>query len=1194
LRRTAPYRCNVDELLVVTFTEAAAAEMKERIARELRDRCATQPRDHRLRAQRALVDTAQISTLHAFCLWMVRRWFDRVGVDATAQLLDDAEGRLLRQESLAGLFNSLYAGESALANPFKALVEDYGLGYDGTIADFVLRLAAFAGSQDDPEAWLARARDGSPERLSRVMDDTAAATARELTRQVAHCSAGVSVIAERYEAGAFYGDLLANHAIQLATWAKRLDAGEAWENIRVEIVAYEISSKGAPRLPKGTPDEVKVERDSANDLFKEARDKLFKNRLRNGLCRFSAAEIAATFNQTAPYIATLVDLSIAFTERYARAKRALSVMDFADLERFAYQMLTAPDGEVARALRKRFAHVLVDEYQDINPLQAAILGAVSREGSSTQAGNLFTVGDVKQSIYRFRLAEPEMFLTRAQALDKSDAGWRIDLQKNFRSRRRILSAVNAVFEVLMRDDCGGIQYDERAALQPPSPETPLGEPIEFHVLERSVEVVSESDEEAAADDTRRVDPGDPTQWEGLEREAYWIGERIQELFDSGTRVGNGDEQRPLKYSDICVLLRSTRHSAAPLADMLRRMGIPVWTDSGSGLFDAREVRDVLALLAVLDNAQQDVAMASVLRSGILGDAFDEEELVKLRLIDRDASFHATLPRYADRGNDDRLQAKCAKVLRQIANYRGALRDEPLADVLWAILRDTGYFAYVGGLRDGARRRANLIALHERARQFGGFRRQGLSRFLRFIESLQAEGEDLAAPSGVGENEDVVRVMSMHKSKGLEFPIVIAAEMGRQFNLADRSGRFLFERGVGVGIKAVDRDRLIEYPTALHAACARAATEASLAEELRVWYVAMTRAREKLILVGTESHDTLEKLRTAANAGTGQVDPLRILGARSPLHWLIAAQGAMPRGKVIWDADAAPNDDTLFVCRRIDAEEIADWRVAKEESPGARELREAVGTLSPLPEAEPTSTDMADAERILDRLDFTYPHLAMSSLPAVRSASDARWADAGRAEEEPAKPLVALPRGTALERSEAARRGQVVHTALELMDLKQVESAAAIRANLDAMVARGTLAADDVELIDVDNLAWFFATPLGERIRTANESFAREWMFLSAEPIERFDATAGGEDSDRVLVRGVVDGVLATPEALEIVDYKTDRVTGADVQKRAEDYRMQMQLYAGAVARVYRREVSAAHLVFLHAREVVTITEGLTG
>ena len=604
--------------------------------------------------------------------------------------------------------------------------------------------------------------------------------------------------------------------------------------------------------------------------------------------------------------------------------------------------------------------------------------------------------------------------------------------------------------------------------------------------------------------------------------------RSRAMMDGGMSIEGEHGRRPLQYKDVCVLLRSTKHSAAPMADMLNQMGIPAWTDVGDGLFSALEVRDVLSLLAVMDNMQQDIPLAAVLRAGMLGERVTEDELAEIRVFDREVAFQEAVRRYAGSGPSERLCDKLAHRLRRIHGFRERARVQPLADVLWSIYHETGYLAYVGGLRHGDQRRRNLIALHERARQFGQFRRQGLRRFLRFVEMLQEANQDMGSPPALGEADNVVRIMSIHKSKGLEFPVVFAAEMGRQFNLGDARGRFLFDRQAGIGLKAVDRERLIEYPTALHGQCARTAEEASLAEELRVWYVAITRAREKLVLVGSNELDAIDRLRSAATSGNERVSPLSVLSARSPLHWMVAALGRIPNADVMWDKPAPPNAVTRFEVTTHDAPEIQSWRLPGERTEDAQQLHRAVAALEPLPATEPVSQASTAAEQIVGRLDYAYPHLGVSSIRAVQSASEAKrpYAEAAIADEdvqqssrhEPLRTTVRSP-----DASEAIRRGLVTHKALQCLRLERASDVAGISAEVDRLASEKVIAADDARLIDVEALAWFFTTDLGQRIRKAQNGYRREWMFLSTEPVEVFDPTVLGTEDDRVLVRGVEIG-----------------------------------------------------------------------
>ncbi|NOX60057.1 MAG: UvrD-helicase domain-containing protein, partial [Planctomycetes bacterium] len=904
----SPFRCDVDSLLVVTFTDLSAAEMRRRIHKSLKARHDAAPGDDRLRTQVALVETAQISTLHSFCMWIVRRWFHRAGIDATAPILGEDEIRLLRQDVLDSTFERIYRATDKFADEFRALVEDYGLGSDAGIKAFVRRLSEFLDSIPDPEDWLARAEDASPQRVEGIIDETQNALRLELNRQRAYCEESVSSVSGDWPASRFYRELIEQYAAKVSDWHQRLDHRGAFEQVRSEIEAYELSSKGVPRTSKNAAPEEIDAKDQGKQAFDFVRGTLFAKRLKIRFGRFTTDEMAAGIAKTLPYVATLAELVRRFRRQYQLAKRDMGVMDFSDLERIAYNLLTESNGDepvnpVVTELRQRFVHVLVDEFQDINPLQAKILSLVSRPIDAASNGNCFTVGDVKQSIYRFRLAEPNMFLDRARTLaDDRTPGMCIDLQHNYRSTSAILEGVNLLFGALMSAECGVIEYDERAKLKPQS-DSSQGEPIELHILERGINVSED-------DDLAQVDASDPAQWTSIEREAVLVGRRIRELIDGSFAVTEDGIERPLRYGDICVLLRSPRHGAGRVAAMLARMGISCWTKQAEDSFGRLEISEMLALLAIIDNVRQDIPLATVLRSGILGERLDEDELLEVRCFKDGVDFHEAVRLYANRGGQAELQAKLSRIYSRVKSYRTQMRERPLADVLGSIYRSTGYLAYVGGLRDGTKRRANLIALHERARQFGQFRRQGLRRFLAYLDLLRERGESLAAPSlGGGEAEDCVSILSIHGAKGLEYPVVIAMEMGRMFNLGDSTGRMLFERQSGIGLRAVDREQLIEYPTALHQRCVSETHEASIAEELRVWYVATTRAKQKLILVGTEKLETVERLKVASGCVVGKQNPITILSARTPLTWFIRALSANSNaGADLFDVATYNEDD----------------------------------------------------------------------------------------------------------------------------------------------------------------------------------------------------------------------------------------------------------------------------------------------
>ncbi len=1519
-------RCGIDELLVLTFTDAAAAEMRSRIIESIRTRAdaagvnraageagfkgavspgeagldravpggeteergATPPalrgggtgpsepgRAARLHDQLALADSAQISTIHSFCLWLVRRWFSEIGIDPTATVMDAEEAALLKQEVLRDLFADLYkahgnagpegaslsarphdplgaeelfapkgvelqtagdttgeAGfkgavpptegglpalapgddgfERSIAARFCRLVDDYGLGEDHAIGRFVLRLYEFTTSLPDWLGWLNEAVASLSNRREIVLLRLADEFETELRLQHEHCRDMMAETSGGHSAAANYAAQLDALAEALETWTTKCASsrgtddsaaieekisaewgGFQWlpEPVRARLVGFEAirSEVGSFTFSRTKPTKVDADdleglaaKEAAKKVYNDAKS-AFDSRLIKQFTLFSIGELAENLARTAPYAATLADLVCMFHDAYAARKRRMNVLDFSDLERFAFELLTEPrphgaDGrdtvfapsEVAKTLHDRFAHVLVDEFQDINPIQQAILSLVSRESDPKASDNLFVVGDVKQSIYRFRLAEPGIFSERLQRFQQSptkssNAGEAIYLQNNFRSRPEILEAANVLFRPLM-NGLGTIRYDEHAELRPGRKLDPAMPPesIEIHLIERrpgqagfkgavppvriaSVEDGSDNanddsgdESEVDSDDETRVafeNPADPAQWSSIEREAYLIGLRIREWRSgnnpatpglrglcpppsapprSSATKGEGNAARadepgpPKRYRDVAVLLRATKFNAERVAAVLNAMGIPTFAQVGGSLFGAREVRDVVAALKVLDNPQQDIPLAAVLRSGILGLSLSADEFAEVRLLDSSIPFHQAVAEYAERGHsplkpglaggpDRALRDRLSDFFAGVDRLRRSVRRRPLPETLWTILEDNGFMAYAAGLPNGSQRRANLLKLHDLSRQFSTFRRQGLHRFLQYLESLESDDRELDVAPVIGESEDVVRVMSIHQSKGLEFPLVFVAGLGTQFNLGDRNGRMVFERGQSphkpgcadgqsplipgcaggpkIGLRVVDTDRMIEFPSPAHRLVALEIEQTAREEELRILYVAMTRAREKLIMVGSTDD--------VGRAGTARLNPaspvvrspgihaggetqkeesdsaihpgppltrLRIASARTPLDWIlpvIAQDNHFARGA---------EQSGLFSVELHALESMSHWRLQSPRDTN-EQLRRAVAELAPLPPGEPVDNSAAlapvlaegkgpDAAELRRRLEFVYPYLASTSVGATAAASAFKGAyDFLEDSENPSRSASGLhvaafdfpaSKYDFQERQDAPHRGIVMHRVLQHLDFANATAgeqgrptpglgkgfSEVVASELHRLVSCGLLSDSDRAVVDVDALAWFVSSPLASAIRAAGDGYRREFRFVATEPVEFFDRSIATQQSggafsnstasagtarlnpaspagvarsspaspgDRVLVRGIVDGIIVGGDSLDIIDFKTDAIEPTEAAERARDYAPQVTLYARAMARLWRRPVRACHLVFLTAREIVRVT-----
>jgi ATP-dependent helicase/nuclease subunit A len=931
----------------------------------------------------------------------------------------------------------------------------------------------------------------------------------------------------------------------------------------------------------------------------------------------------------------------------------------------------------------------------VNHVQDALLKLVSRQGGPGHPRNLFAVGDVKQCIYAFRLAAPDVFLKKYHSstplADAAESGGehpkaseegrreRVSLSHNFRSREEILRAVNHLFARLMTPGSVGLAYDRGAALVPGA-EFPSDGNARLHTLPAELHVVEakplEEEEDAGADkDTANEGREDgeesegeesPADWAGVEREAFLIGKRILEMTGGGgcdpslaVRVfdrspagaGAGEDSaggmRPAAFRDIVVLLRAVRGWAERFTGVFQRLGIPVFTDQGQGLLGTVEVRDVLNLLRVIDNPLQDIPLAAVLRSPF--ENWTDTNLTRIRLKKRDGCFHEALRAAAEGfrdkkagldsvdsvdpmdsvdpvAPDTRVAEKASLFLERLEGWRTRARREPLGDLVAAIYDETGYPAWALGQSGGENRQANLLRFHRIARQFDQFSRQGLSRFLRFVEQLEEEEGDYGAAAPVAEGQNVVRILSIHKSKGLEFPIVFLAGLGKKFNLRDTHAALLFTRGGGMGARVVDAERLVRYPTPVYRMLQREKKREALAEELRILYVAATRARERLILTGSarKVEDYVEKRRGRGEALQGGPLPAaEVLSAQTPLDWVIPALADC------WAPDSAAHA-APFRCFAHDLDEIRGWSLESGvRSPESGAKKEPTDHRLQTTDSQQAGDRRLEAggkevaktvEEILSRIEWVYPHEVLSNCPARIAASELkrRWG-AGEEEGERSRPLVEQPgvkifsqssvlspqssvlssqpsalstHSSVLSSQHSAlstqhspvERGAWTHLVLQQLDLLKPLDYAGISAQVDEMIGRGLLSEEQRSALDFGAIERFFASELGRRMLAIPPSKVwRETPFLiGLAPSEaRMEDLAGYDEGERIRAQGMIDCLFEEEGGrLILVDYKTDAISAAELEARVELYRPQMRIYARAVEAVFGKPPDEAWLYFL--------------
>lgn len=1232
--------CGIENLLVVTFTRAAAQQMRDRIAQRLAAELEAAQDDPataaRLRREIALLPRANISTLSSFCADLVRRHFQAAGIDPDFSVLDEDQAFLLKRQAARAMLDEQYAAGD---QGFLELVDLYADGYDERLIEKLIACHALGTSLADPAGWReisvqkvteAAGRPLGQSELGQDLLGLVQQETLELLREAKRLHAEAAALGLHKYVQHIEEHLLCP-AAEWATIAREHDLKELSAAVRVYRECKATPIPGV-KADERTPEQLQL----AGEV--RAWKALVRQRDAGALLRFSEEEWIDSLRRVIAPTEQFLRVAELFEKQYVREKSDRRAMDFADLERTALRLLLRDPqrpadlepSDIALYYQRQFHHVLVDEFQDINEVQDHLLRLLSRECApeDMRAGwqnNLFAVGDVKQSIYRFRLAMPQMFKARARRAKEGGDGFRkIDLQMNFRSRGPLLAAVNAVFWRLLTDEqVLEIDYADAHELAP-NPDYPpadpsgfAGAPVELLVLEppgAASEDEREEDEAEDADGAEAEAPAresieDVREAERIEREAAVVARRIKAFLAEGRHVLNErSELEPLSYRHIAVLLRARKFNSERFANLLRRSGVPCFSEIGTGFFASLEVRDIVSLLHVLDNRRQDVPLAAVLRSPLvdLPEAEDVLARVRLEFPYKDVPFFEAVLRYA-RKMDDAISARLRFVLDQLDTWRKLAHRRPVAELLWHVYTESGYLAYVAGLHDGEQRTANLLELHRRAGQFDAFARQGLGAFMQFLESLEKAGE-VGQPPTLSEADDVVRVMSIHAAKGLEFPVVFLADCGKAHNLSDANGSILLDRRRGMAMQAVDRPRQVRYGSVVHELAKRDIRRASLAEELRILYVAMTRAREHLVCVGTAAKDAQADLARWRRDGTSDpLHPAEVLKGRSYLEWL---------------GRAVANRPELFDVQVIEASDI-DPEAARFGGRGQRpsvpaELRE----LKPL--ADPPPPDEAIRAAIA-RLTSPYRFMDVAQLPAavgVTSLSHGEPSGLQPADVAGAA-VVARDRAvadTARHRAQAASSlrppaflddasvpaatdvGTATHVVLRLLDFRAAASESAVRDQIDQMIARRQLDPKVADHVDVASIAWLAASDLGRLLAEHHDKLLRELPVRVPAPpaIVRPDWRSEAEGPmDRVLLRGQIDVVVPLESGIFLADYKTDRLDGIEAppgtSKRTkadaallsivEAYRGQIAHYRRALQQVTGRPVTDAYLVLLRARRV---------
>jgi ATP-dependent helicase/nuclease subunit A len=1228
---------DVDRLLVATFTKAAADEMRHRIRDALERELIDNPDSEHLRKQLALIHQSSITTLHSFCLSVVQRYYHRVPLDPGFRIANEIEAELLRQDVMEDLFEHYYS-ESDPESPFWGLLDRFGgERSDVALYSLIQRMYDFSRSHPFPEEWLKHHAQ-----LFREFDGEGDLWTTGILADVQLELEGIVGVLEealtiaRLPGGpAPYIDSIHEEWSSLSLLCDTSE-GNNWQNTfeMLQTISFgKLKPCKSSEVNKDLQEQVKSLRDQAKKQLQDIKDQLFTRTL---------DEYKAELVESAPLMDMLVELILAFGARYASAKADKRLVDFSDLEHFCLRILCdgrSADGQLlpsppALEYRDHFVEVLLDEYQDTNQVQEAILLLISR----ADQGNRFMVGDVKQSIYRFRLADPGIFMSKYKTYRAEAAGIAIDLARNFRSRNEIVDGVNFVFRQIMQERAAEIDYDPQAELvyganYPVSSNAAEGTAIDIYLLRRTDEATSEDPEQSNQNNEEDTPKEEAFELETAELEARFISMKIKELlgfegkpfYMTDKDTGN---PRPVTYRDIVILLRATRQWAPVLVEQLKLAGIPAYAELSGGYFEATEVDVMLSLLKVIDNPYQDIPISGVLRSPLVG--LTAEQLASIRLQDKSAPFYEAVLQFArlEVTPDADIQVKLLAFLQQLEIWRTESRRGDLSELLWRIYRTTGYYDYIGGLPGGTQRQANLKALYDRARQFESTSLRGLFRFLRFIKRMQDNGGDLGAAKVMGEQEDVVRIMSIHKSKGLEFPIVFVAGMSKQFNLKDMQGDFQMHKELGFAPKIVNPVLRTSYPSLPYLAIRRRSRLESLAEEMRILYVALTRAREKLILVGSTRNPERILSKWSASLKKRELAlPIYMLTqAKTYLDWIGPAVLRHPSLSNIREEWAL--GDSLL----IDAfQEQSRWtmnvvplsRMMVWQEAAVTRLMEDTAKLDAVAEFEPVQAYSSSSMLILpsiqaeavmreqavqERLEWQYRYSQASmyysktSVTELKRLMEQDVSDAADEEiditagtsSSPAESslryqaaLLRRPKFMERQGMNAAERGTVYHSVMQHIPLISSVDVELVEQTLVHLVKQQVIREEQRVVIRPEIISEFFQTEMGQRLLRSAQ-VQREVPFSYGLPVEELHPDAAREvGSEIVLIQGVIDCLFEEEDGLVLLDFKTDAVQDHP-SVIADRYRIQIDLYAKAIEAITGKKVKEKVLYFFDGSHLISM------
>ena len=1300
-------KIDIDKLLVVTFTNAAASEMRERIGDAISKKLDENPEDEHLQDQLVLLNKASITTIHSFCLEVIKSNFHKINLDPNFRIGDETECSLMKLEAIDETFDILYEQND---EEFCYLVDCYAEKRgDSNLQNLILSIYSFVMASPYPKVWLKESAEDF-----NITDDFDFATskwAKAILETVKIQMEGIEKSLCKAIEDVYGIDELVTFTDKLKIEYEKIKeilyaCDTSWSDAyrQISSMTFENYAKGVKRIPKDAPSYIKEEKDKAKKIRDNAKKSIEK--IKASVFNKNYDDLKDEIKFLYPIVKSLSDVVLMFEQIYSQKKRDKGIIDFNDIEHFALQILTETDengdfvfdeegknipSDIALEYREKFYEIFIDEYQDSNQVQEVILSTIAKQ----KEPNRFMVGDVKQSIYRFRQAKPEIFLQKYATYDTdlSSKYKKIMLYKNFRSRKEVVDSVNYIFEHIMSKNLGEIDYNEEEKLnlganfeEVEDEKIILGGATEIHLMEKKVPEVEDPDEEE--------EEGEDL--DASQIEARMVGKIIRDIMrpnENGEIMQVFDKKletyRNVEYKDIVILLRATSAWAPVFAEELINMDIPTYADMGQGYFETMEIQVIMSFLKVIDNPMQDIPLIAILRSPIYG--FTPEDFIDIRITDKKVSFYEAMRMFVgekidlsneeeqdiaedeisdDTGNEiidvnineensyvdadmddyyqninyedfeyeneefiyndevmyesyisenveddliyeinsniegdeesqkSELELKVRRFLDDLKELQEKSMYMSTDEFLWYIYTNSGYYAYCGALPGGSQRQANLRILFERAKQFEETSFKGIFNFINFISKLKKSNSDMGSAKTLGENANVVRIMSIHKSKGLEFPIVICSGMGRNFNTMDFRKDVLYHHELGYGPQIVDFERRISYPSIAKEALKCKINIENISEEMRILYVALTRAKEKLIITSSIKDIEQNMHKWSSNISTEKmVSKYDILNGKNYMDWMMPA--------IIKHKDLEDIRETYNLSTSISMEDESKWSVKtwsrddidfeKHEKEG---IREVLNTM------DLSQHDTEYYEQIEKKLNFEYPYLGVVKKAASISVTEIKKRQEEYEEQEDSLGLYKhkttlkkpkfLSESQKSEKITGARRGTIVHLIMEVLDFEKVNTESEIKAQIQDLVKRRIITEKESQVLSPRKIMRFFKSPIAKRMLSSKFVKREQKIYTQIKMNdiylndEIFKNNRETYENESVMLRGVIDLYFEEDDGLVILDYKTDFVDKNNKKEIIHKYKKQIEIYADVLSKLTGKKVKEKYLYLFGIDEQVKV------